>query len=374
MTLSYNDIHLLVREQSAQTRAEVAQKVAREYNHQCSFTPRSSKTAVEIFRLLLQDTEKVVRLALAQELKHNPQAPHDVITALAHDHYDIAKEILEHSPALYDDDLLEFIKETKNVKNLVAISKRKNLSSTVSNALVKTHHKPVIMSVLDNKKANVTDDTYGYLLSEFRDDHNILEAMVYRGAISTDYAEKLYSLVLERLKKHMTKRHLLSRATLETSENTVRENAIITFISPWMTDDDICSLVNQMHARNRLSDSLILRSLCLGEIVFFESALAKRVGIPLANARKLLSDPSESGFNSLYRASNLPENYSEAVRIFLKLAREECRQCFNKKDLFCNNITKQIKQHNYDSSVVHMDTLLAYIDHHTNSIPKRTVS
>jgi uncharacterized protein (DUF2336 family) len=361
MTLSYTDIHSLVREQSAEVRAEVAQKVAREYNDQKSFTPRSSKTAVEIFRLLLQDTEKQVRLALAEELKHNPHAPHDVILSLARDHYDISKEILEHSHALYDEDLLEFIKETSHLKTLISISNRTPLSQPVSSALIKTNNKPVIMSVLDNHEADISEEIYAYLLSEFRHDQNILEAMVYRGALSTDFAEKLYSLVLQRLKKHMTKRHLLSRATLETTENTVRENAIITFISPWMTDDDICSLVNQMHVRHRLTDSLILRSLCLGEITFFEASLAKRVNIPLMNARKLLSDATDSGFNSLYRASKLPEHYSEAVRVFLKLAREECRKTHQKKDFFRKNITQQIRQHNYDSSVVHMDTLLAYI-------------
>lgn len=369
MTLSYNDIHLLVREQSAHTRAEVAQKVAQEYNQQDSFTPRSSKMAVEIFRLLLQDTEKMVRYALANELKHNSQAPHDIIISLAHDYYDISKEILQYSPVLYDNDLLELIKENNNTKHLLAISKRSNLSYMVSSALIRTHHRAVIMSVLENKNAAVSDDTYGYLLSEFRDDQSILEAMVYRGTLCTDYAEKLYFLVLDRLKKHMTKRYFLSRATLKSSKNTIRENAIITFISPWMTDDDIDSLVNQMNARNRLSNSLILRALCLGEIVFFESALAKRVGIPLVNARKLLSDPSESGFNSLYRASKLPQQYSEAVRVFLKLAREEYKKQINEKSYFCTNITKQIKRHNYDSSVVHMDTLLAHIDTHQQSLP-----
>lgn len=363
MALTYEDIHLLVREQSSKVRADVAKKVASDYNSQEKFTPNANKIAVDIFRLLLQDTAKHVRKSLAEGLKDNPDAPHDVIMALAQDNYDIAKDILESSEALQDSDLLELMRVSDDVRRLVCISNRKSLSGCVSDALLRTQHPQIVSNIILNQGAELEDQSISYILSEFRHNQNILETLVCRGGLSYTFAEKLYFLVSDRLKKQMTKRYYLSRVIVEKTESDVRENAILKFLSPWMTDEDMIALVEQMHNRGRLTNSMVLRALCLGEVTFFEAALAKRVGIPLSNARKLLRDTGESGFSSVYRASKLPQEYSEAARIFLKLVREEYQRNTHRLPDFSTRIAKEIRSHNYDSSVKRMDVLVAFIEH-----------
>ncbi len=361
MTLTYEDIHLLVREPSSKVRADIAQKVAASYNTQ-SFTPKANKIATDILRLLLQDTSRQVRKVLAQELKLHHNAPHDIIVALANDELDIAEEILIHSTVLQESDILELIRANEDVKKMIAISKRKHLSERTSTALVATGKVQIVNSLLENTGAEISDSCYSFIMTEFRHDQGILEALVYRGGLSYTLAEKLYSLVSGSLKKQITKRYLMPRIIVEKSANDVREAAILRFLSPWMTDEDVLALVGQMQSAKRLTSSIIIRALCLGEIAFFEAAMSKRVRIPLSNVRKLLKDPGDSGFSALYRASKLPQEYREAVRIMLKLVREEVKRNTHRLPDYSTRIISQIRENNYHSSVMGMDNFLAFLD------------
>jgi uncharacterized protein (DUF2336 family) len=361
MALTYEDIHLLVREPSSKVRADIAQKVAASYNS-TKFTPKANKIAVDILRLLLKDTSRLVRGVLAQELKHNDSAPHDVILSLSHDDFDIAEDILLHSNVLQESDILELVRANDEVKKLIAISKRKHVSERTSTALVATGKTQVVTSLLENTGANISESCYSFIMTEFRHDQSILEALVYRGGLSYTLAEKLYSLVSGGLKKQMTKRYLMPRLIAEKTTNDVREAAILRFLSPWMTDEDTIGLVEQMYQRKRLTNSIIIRALCLGEIAFFEASMAKRVGVPLVNARKLLKDPGESGFSALYRASKLPQEYREAVRIMLKLVREEVKQNSHRSSDYSQRLAQQIRVNHYDSSVIGMENFVSFLE------------
>jgi uncharacterized protein (DUF2336 family) len=361
MSLTYEDIHLLVREPSSKVRADIAQKVAASYNSS-SFTPKANKIATDILRLLLQDTSRQVRKVLAQELKSQHNAPHDVMIALANDDFDIAEEVLLHSSVLHESDLLELIRANDDIKKMVAVSRRKHVSERISTALVATGRPQVVTSLLANTGAEISESCYSFIMTEFRHDQGILEALVYRGGLSYTLAEKLYSLVSGGLRKQITKRYLMPRMVVEKSTNDVREAAILRFLSPWMTDEDVMALVTQMQSSKRLTNSIIIRALCLGEIAFFEAAMSKRVRIPLSNARKLLKDPGDSGFSAIYRASKLPQEYREAVRIMLKLVREEVKRNTHRLPDYSRRIISQIQEHNYHSSVMGMDNFVAFLN------------
>ena len=58
---------------------------------------------------MIKDAEVRVREALAQNLKENPDLPHDVALSLAQDVDQVALPILQFSDVLTDDDLIEII-------------------------------------------------------------------------------------------------------------------------------------------------------------------------------------------------------------------------------------------------------------------------
>ncbi|MGB1539640.1 MAG: DUF2336 domain-containing protein, partial [Rickettsiales bacterium] len=86
--------------------------------------------------------------------------------------------------------------------------------------------------------------------------------------------------------------------------------------------DDVQALVNQLSDNRRLTPSIILTGLCRGNFAFFEVSLAKLVGIPAENARKLINDKGELGFKSLYKKAGLPESMFDACKLLLEVMRE----------------------------------------------------
>jgi uncharacterized protein (DUF2336 family) len=77
-----------------------------------------------------------------------------------------------------------------------------------------------------------------------------------------------------------------------------------------------------MQAHGRLSASLVLRALCMGDLAFFETALASLAGVPAMNARMLIHDAGQLGLRSLYQKSGLPARFLPAVRVAIQVVRE----------------------------------------------------
>ena len=94
------------------------------------------------------------------------------------------------------------------------------------------------------------------------------------------------------------------------------------YVSTDSTEEDVERLVNQLYANGRLTPSIVLRALCMGDMKFFEYAMARRVGIPVLNARMLIHDSGVLGLDGLYGKSGMPRSLYPAVKAALAVARE----------------------------------------------------
>ena len=77
-----------------------------------------------------------------------------------------------------------------------------------------------------------------------------------------------------------------------------------------------------MHRKSGLTPSLLLRGLCVGDLDFFERAVAKMTGLPLQNVRLLIHDKGMLGLESLYLRAELPKALYPAFRAAIILAVE----------------------------------------------------
>lgn len=360
MNLTREDINLLVREPSAAMRSRIAQKITTSYNTGL-LNESEIALANEIFRLLLKDTETKVRKLLAEELKFSLTAPHDVIWALANDVTEVASPILEHSYVLTEEDLMAIVRATREHPKLKAIASRESISRELSHALIETEDPIVAKQVLANKNATLADTTVELVLDTYAKDNAVLEELVYRGGLSHVFAEKLFTVVSDTLRKQLTKKYRLNRHVLEDAATKARETAMLQFMSPWMSQQDISQLINEMYRNRRLTDSVIIRSLCIGDLRFFETAIAKRVGVPVANARILILDPGPLGFKALYDSAGLPPGFYDAIHTMLRLALEETEYGRYRTDDFGERMIHTIRKHGYDRSIDNMETLLSMI-------------
>ena len=360
MDITREDVDLLIREPSLAARARIANKITEGYNSGL-FNDSETKLANEIFRLLLKDTQVKIRRLLAEQLKSTLHAPHDIIFALANDVGEVAMPVLQYSHVLTEDDLILIARATREHPKLQAIAKRDSISKELSHALIEKRDEDLTKTLLANGNASLAETSMEIVLEEFARDNSVLEELVLRGGLPYHFAEKLFSAVSDSLKKYLTRKYRLSKHLVEEATTSARETAMLQFISPWMSQSEIHALVDHMHRNKRLTDSVIIRSLCIGDLRFFETAIAKRVGIPVSNARILILDPGPLGFRALYGSCGLPVDFYEAVHAMLQYALSETQYGTYRTTNFGARMVELIEEDSHAKSLPHMDTLLSMI-------------
>ena len=106
--------------------------------------------AEDIFRIMGKDTEVRVREALSQNLKENPNVPHDIAVSLAKDVDSVSLPVLQFSEVLFDADLIQIVRSQDPAKP-VAITQRSSVSEFVSSVLVDTENSDVVTSLVSNE-------------------------------------------------------------------------------------------------------------------------------------------------------------------------------------------------------------------------------
>lgn len=360
MNITREDIQLLVREPSSAVRQRICEKIATGYNSGlCSES--EVQLANEIFRLLLKDTEKKVRMLMANSLKSSMQVPHDIVWALANDCVEVASPVLECSYVLSEDDLIAIVRAAREHPKLLAVARRETVSKPLSHALIEKCDHTITRTLLANKGAAIADTSMDMVLEEFASENSVLEELVLRGGLPHAFAERLFATVSDVLKKQLSRKYRMNQQVVDDVAVSARETAVLQFISPWMSQHEIDQLVEEMHRNKRLSDSVMIRSLCIGDLRFFEAAIAKRVGIPASNARILLLDPGPLGFKALYDSSGLPPSFYEAIRVVLRLALEETEYGNYRIHDFGAQMVAKIRSAGCDRTVENMEPLLQMV-------------
>ncbi|MCK5166644.1 MAG: DUF2336 domain-containing protein, partial [Rhodospirillaceae bacterium] len=114
----------------------------------------------EVVKQLARDEATRVRRILSETLKDVANAPAEIINSLARDvELVVCAPVLEHSPVLSEDDLLEII-QSKPVEGAIsAISARKNISEGITDAIYDSNDTNAIGAMLANSSAQIKEDT-----------------------------------------------------------------------------------------------------------------------------------------------------------------------------------------------------------------------
>jgi uncharacterized protein (DUF2336 family) len=143
-------------------RAKAVGKLAALYSeHVLSDTERLA--AENLFRSIAQDGELIIRRLVAEWLKDAPWLPRDIALALAMDCPEVAGPVLERSPALDTQDLLQVLREHPG-EHRAAIARRLSLAAEVVDALCRVGDEEAVATLLDNLDAKVPQRTLDWLL------------------------------------------------------------------------------------------------------------------------------------------------------------------------------------------------------------------
>jgi uncharacterized protein (DUF2336 family) len=315
--LSPTDIARLSANPSPENRAEIAGKIAVAFDT-APLSDIERKLASDIFRALVRDVEIMVRQALADNLKSCEHLPRDIAVTLANDvAAEVAAPVLECSTVLTDDDLVKIVRE-RAPEHRLAIARRATVSGPVVDALVDASELPVAEVLASHKGAEMGEAAMMRMLEDFGASERVNAPLARRANLPLPVAERLVTFVADQLREQLIRQYELAPDTAADLMLLARERATVGLIQAGGTDLE--TMLHQMHAGGRLTPSIVLRALMTGDVEFFIAALARRSGVPTANAHALASDRGDMGLKALVQRAGLPDELVPVFRVGLEIA------------------------------------------------------
>ena len=288
---------------------------------QPTMTPAERQAAEQVMRAMLEGAEVKVRKMLADTLKDSAFLPHDIALSLANDIEQIALPVLQFSTVLTDEDLIEVVR-SGNPSKQIAIAGRPIVSTAVAGELIQTDNSLAVARLVANAGAALSDEQIELAATRFSFDPRVADSLNNRPNLPLSIAEQLISYTLDSLRALIARRTDLSDSAVNQLVLRMREQMTVDMRSPYFPAAEAVELVKHLHAAKRLTPSLLLRAVCVGDIGMLEAGLAELTKVPVHNVRVLMYDSGPLGFKTLYERSGLPASYLPAFTVALQVARE----------------------------------------------------
>jgi uncharacterized protein (DUF2336 family) len=279
----------------------------------------------DILKKLIQDVARPIRKALAEKLSRSHNAPHEVVSLLANDEFDIASPVLLKSDLLSDEDLIEIVRH-RTLSHRLAIAMRRSVSTLVSDALVGTNSVDVIKTLLENHGAQITDATMAYLVQQSESVDEFQEPLLRRKDLPLDLSQKMYVWVSAALRQYIVENYAVDKADLDLTVANVTED--VSSNDDYKRGDDAAmALAEQLARRNELTADMLVKTLRRGEIALFEAMLAQMLSLRPQVARKLIYEDGGEGLVIGCRACSI--NRTDFTALFLMLQRARPNELAN---------------------------------------------
>lgn len=310
--LTAEDVRRLKADRTARTREWTAAKVADQFSHG-ELSDSEREIAEAIFRFLVRDVAVKVREALCQHLKECRKVPHDVALTLARDVESVALPMLQSSRVLTDDDLIEIVRSQGPARQK-AVARRVEVSEQVSEALIETEDEEVVTTLVENPTAEIGEQTMQKMVETFPDSEVVQGLLAQRSELPISVAERLVGLVSYTMRQHLIDHYDIPIDETGDVVKQTRERATLGLIGTSDNLEKVRRLVRQLFANGHLTPSILLRSMSMGKLIFFEVAMAELAKVPIMSVRTLLYEQGSRGFSSIYQRAGLPTLFLPAFQ------------------------------------------------------------
>jgi uncharacterized protein (DUF2336 family) len=364
LALSSADVKRLLTEETPDVRIDVLRKVA-DVHAELRYSLRELAIAEQILRVLVRDTELSVREALAMALKDNPKMPRDIILTLSQDTDSVALPVIESSEVLTENDLIALVQSVKQVATPSAIARRKTVSKKVSEALIETHNPQVVSQLMKNPGADVTEESLQTILREHSRNQDVTTSMAQRHNLPATVVEKVITLVSGTLAESLRIQYNISVGTIAAETEKTREIATLRLVDGQVGAREVEKLVEQLLVFGRLTPSIILTSLCRGNLYFFETSLARLSNIPVRNAQLLIHDKGGLGFKALYAKAGLPDKFFKACKLLLEVVADLQRTSTTTEGgAYANTLAQKLLARATGKDIENLSYIIALIRQH----------
>ena len=307
---------LLSRDRDDNVRCRLAKKVA-------ALAPTLSAEEQErvgdivgqTLEVLAEDQLTRVRAILADELQGTDQVPAAVIKRLARDgEISVSGPVLENSPLLDDEMLLEIINSRQVQGALAAVSRRQGLDPALADAIVETDETDAITALLSNSSAQIREETLDALVERAERKENWHAPLVARPKLSSRAVRGLAGYVAGALLRELESRNDLDAETA---------GAVYDAISRRLTEDAEPGeplpeeRAEAMHAKGRLDEGAVTKALGKGDRGFVIAALALASGLSRPAVQKVVSLASAKGIVAVVWRAGFSMGLAEQLQLRL---------------------------------------------------------
>lgn len=310
---------LLAKDNDAAVRGGLAAKIARVApGLSADEQDKARRATYDALQLLARDQITKVRQILSETLKDVANAPPEVIKILAMDSaLEVCAPVLEFSPVLSDEDLLELIAATPVQGGLNAISKRINVSETVADAIIDTNDVGAIADLLSNDSAQIREATLDDLIDRAPDIKLWHAPLVGRQILPKGAATRLAHFLADNMLDKLQARADLDPDTMNAVKAVVQkrigdqgdDNIQIKEVEAaqdFLSIEPPISMVDRMYQNNKLDTNVIVKALNSGDHSFVFAALIVRSELDPMVAKRIFIEKSAKGIMALSWKAGLP--------------------------------------------------------------------
>lgn len=306
---------LLAKDDDAAVRGDLASKIARVApGLSADEQDKARKMTYEALELLAADQITRVREILSGALKDVIGAPPDVIKTLALDtEITVSGPVLEFSPVLTDDVLLEIIESGTAKGGLNAISKRSGVTETVSDAIVSTNDVEAIADLLSNDSALIREATLDDLI-ESAPDIDLWHAPLVGRPNLPDGAEiRLAQFLADNLLEVLQERSDLDVDSLAAVKAVVKQRIggedggqEAEGSQDFLNMDPPIEMVERLFKARKLDGSVVNKALNAGDHSFVLAALVVRTNLETQIVKRIFREKSAKGILALAWKASMP--------------------------------------------------------------------
>jgi uncharacterized protein (DUF2336 family) len=317
---------LLAKDDNIDVRGDLASKIARLMpGLSADEQDKALRTTHEALEVLAKDQITKVRGILSDALKDIAAAPAEVIKTLAMDtEIEVSGPVLEFSPVLSDDDLVQIIEQRPARGGVNAISRRVGVGETVSDAIVGTDDIAAIAELLSNDSAQIREATLDDLIARAPGVDLWHTPLVGRQRLPKGAEIRLASFLAENLLGVLQERAGLDDETLDAVKAVVRQrvggDGVAGTAEPEGGGQDFINMeapvgmVNRLYQARKLDGNVIAKALNAGDYSFVLAALIVRGELDETMVKRVFLEKSARGISAISWKAELPAKMATQIQ------------------------------------------------------------
>lgn len=285
--------------------------------------------------------------------------PRNIALKLAKSNLEIAAKILRHHPNFSDEELISLIAETDNNKKLCLIAERDKVHQNVIDALVKKGI-DIAITLMKNPNIAIMPHQIVDILNRYSHLDKVIELfkLVKTEDLSTaiEQVDKDAKEVIEKKFKTFLKK---SKRLNELNILNLKEDSLFSSQEELILKEN----VDIFFSKNLLTNAVIIRFLCKGDIYSFIYSLCKHSNIPFLSIKKIIfEDVDKEKFKKIYTATHLPNNMLSSIWLLLSIINKHIRKGTTKIEDFHSNLKKELQSYSQNKRYNGIDFLIGLMN------------